>query len=105
MNKFKVDDTVKTSLGYGVVHEVSENGMRYLIDDDTDFGWFAEKDIELNEKINILYRTITGRIPNKKEVTMLNNYFDDENSLNEEVVAFDKLCMLIYNLDETSQKS
>ena len=64
-----------------------------------------EKKLSLNEKINILYRTITGRIPNKKEVTMLNNYFDDENSLNEEVVAFDKLCMLIYNLDETSQKS
>ena len=36
---------------------------------------------------------------------MLKNYFDDENSLNEESVAFDKLCMLIYNLDETSQKS
>ena len=50
MNKFKVDDTVKTSLGYGVVHEVSENGMRYLIDDDTDFGWFAEKDIELIDR-------------------------------------------------------
>ena len=43
--------------------------------------------------------------PNKKEITMLEEYFDDENLLNEESVAFDKLCMLIYNLDETSQKS
>ena len=63
------------------------------------------KKLSLNEKINIVYRTITGRKPNKKEVTMLEEYFDDENLLNEESVAFDKLCMLIYNLDETSQKS
>ena len=28
-----------------------------------------------------------------------------EHSINNESVAFDKLCMLIYNLDETSQKS
>ena len=64
-----------------------------------------DKKLSLNEKINIVYRTITGRKPNKKEVTMLEEYFDDENLLNEESVAFDKLCMLIYNLDETSQKS
>ena len=63
------------------------------------------KKLSLNEKINIVYRTITGRKPNKKEVTMLEEYFDNENLLNEESVAFDKLCMLIYNLDETSQKS
>ena len=63
------------------------------------------KKLSLNEKINLLYRTITGRVPNKNEIKMLKNYFDDENSLNEESVAFDKLCMLIYNLDETSQKS
>ena len=63
------------------------------------------KKLSLNEKINLLYRTITGRVPNKNEINMLKNYFDDENSLNEESVAFDKLCMLIYNLDETSQKS
>ena len=63
------------------------------------------KKLSLNQKINIVYRTITGRKPNKKEVTMLEEYFDDENLLNEESVAFDKLCMLIYNLDETSQKS
>ncbi len=61
--------------------------------------------ISLKEKINIVYRTITGRKPNKKEITMLEEYFDDQNLLNEESVAFDKLCMLIYNLDETSQKS
>ena len=64
-----------------------------------------DKKLSLNEKINIVYRTITGRKPNKKEITMLEEYFDDENLLNEESVAFDKLCMLIYNLDETSQKS
>ena len=64
-----------------------------------------DKRLSLNEKINIAYRTITGRKPNKKEVVMLKEYFDDENSLSEESVAFDKLCMLIYNLDETSQKS
>ena len=64
-----------------------------------------DKKLSLNEKINVVYRTITGRKPNKKEITMLEEYFDDENLLNEESVAFDKLCMLIYNLDETSQKS
>ena len=64
-----------------------------------------DKTLSLNEKINIAYRTITGRKPNKKEVIMLKNYFEDEKSLNEESIAFDKLCMLIYNLDETSQKS
>ena len=64
-----------------------------------------DKTLSLNEKINIAYRTITGRKPNKKEVVMLKEYFDDENLLSEESVAFDKLCMLIYNLDETSQKS
>ncbi len=64
-----------------------------------------DKRLSLNEKINIAYRTITGRKPNKKEVVMLKEYFDDENLLSEESVAFDKLCMLIYNLDETSQKS
>ena len=64
-----------------------------------------DKKLSLNEKITIVYRTITGRKPNKKEVKMLEEYFDDENLLNEESVAFDKLCMLIYNLDETSQKS
>ena len=64
-----------------------------------------DKTLSLNEKINIAYRTITGRKPNKKEIVMLKNYFEDEKSLNEESIAFDKLCMLIYNLDETSQKS
>ena len=58
-----------------------------------------------NLQINTLYRTITGRKPNKKEVTMLKEYFNEENSKNEDEIAFDKLCMLIYNLDETSQKS
>ena len=64
-----------------------------------------DKTLSLNEKINIAYRTITGRKPNMKEIVLLKNYFEDEKSLNEESIAFDKLCMLIYNLDETSQKS
>ena len=62
-------------------------------------------DIDINDKITKLYRTITGRAPNKNELSKLKNYFNDENSINSERVAFDKLCMLIYNLDETSQKS
>ena len=62
-------------------------------------------DIDTYEKITKLYRTITGRSPNKNELSKLKNYFNDENSINSERVAFDKLCMLIYNLDETSQKS
>ena len=62
-------------------------------------------DIDINDKITKLYRTITGRSPNSNELSKLKNYFNDENSTNNERVAFDKLCMLIYNLDETSQKS
>ena len=61
--------------------------------------------IDIYEKITKLYRIITGRSPNKNELSKLKNYFNDENSINSERVAFDKLCMLIYNLDETSQKS
>ena len=64
-----------------------------------------QKDLSINKKINTLYRTITGRKPNKKELTMLKKYFNEENSKNVDEIAFDKLCMLIYNLDETSQKS
>ena len=65
---------------------------------------FNEKMV-LSSKINLLYRTITGRTPNKKEVSKLKDYYNEENSTNEETIAFDKLCMLIYNLDESSQKS
>ena len=45
MNKFKINDTVEYSEGFGVVHEVSENGLKYLIDDDTDFSWFQENEL------------------------------------------------------------
>ena len=65
---------------------------------------FNEKMV-LSSKINLLYRTITGRTPNKKEVSKLKDYYNEENSTNQETIAFDKLCMLIYNLDESSQKS
>jgi len=47
MNKFKINDTVEHSKGFGVVHEVSENGLKYLIDDDTDFSWFQENELSL----------------------------------------------------------
>ena len=47
MNKFKINDTVEHSEGFGVVHEVSENGLKYLIDDDTDFSWFQENELSL----------------------------------------------------------
>ena len=45
MNKFKINDTVEHSEGFGVVHEVSENGLKYLIDNNTDFGWFKENEL------------------------------------------------------------
>ena len=47
MNKFKINDTVEHSEGFGVVHEVSENGLKYLIDDNIDFGWFQENELTL----------------------------------------------------------
>ena len=47
MNKFKINDTVEHSEGFGVVHEVSENGLKYLVDDNTDFGWFQENELTL----------------------------------------------------------
>tara|TARA_R110001583_G_scaffold162075_1_gene314242 strand:+ start:270 stop:464 length:195 start_codon:yes stop_codon:yes gene_type:complete len=45
MNKFKINDTVEHSEGFGVVHEVSENGLKYLIDDNINFGWFQENEL------------------------------------------------------------
>ena len=51
-------------------------------------------------KNELIYLSTLRRI--LSSLKAINN---DENSINSERVAFDKLCMLIYNLDETSQKS
>ena len=61
----------------------------------------------INEKIVIVYRTITGRTPSIKEIDKLKNYLDEVSGLNsyEEKKAFNSLVVLVYNLDETTQKS
>ena len=47
MNKFKIDDSVKSIYGFGVVHDISANGSRYLVDDDEGFSWIKEEELEL----------------------------------------------------------
>ena len=49
MSKFKIGDTVEYNEGasFGVVHDVSANGSKYLVDDDTDFSWFKEEELVL----------------------------------------------------------
>jgi|TARA_Y100000034_G_scaffold29097_1_gene35062 hypothetical protein len=51
MSKFKIGDTVEYNEGasFGVVHDVSANGSKYLVDDDTDFSWFKEEELVLVE--------------------------------------------------------
>ena len=63
--------------------------------------WFNWKH---ENKIKLLYRTVTGRSPSDIEIEKLARYYDDEN-LGDDFLAFNKLTMLVYNLDETSQKS
>ena len=58
----------------------------------------------VKNKIKLLYRTVTGRSPSDIEIEKLAQYYDDEN-LGDDFLAFNKLTMLVYNLDETSQKS
>ena len=62
------------------------------------------KSLNINDKIIYLYRTVTGRTPNNNEISKLKNYLKDQIEL-DNVKAFNKLTMLVYNLDETSQKS
>lgn len=62
------------------------------------------KETSLENKIKLLYRTVTGRSPSDIEIVKLARYYDDEN-LGDDFLAFNKLTMLVYNLDETSQKS
>ncbi len=67
-------------------------------------GRIFNKKISLENKIKLLYRTVTGRSPSDIEIEKLAKYYDDEN-LGDDFLAFNKLTMLVYNLDETSQKS
>ena len=62
------------------------------------------EETSLENKIKLLYRTVTGRSPSGIEIEKLAQYYDDEN-LGNDFLAFNKLTMLVYNLDETSQKS
>jgi hypothetical protein len=59
------------------------------------------------EKILKLFRTITLRTPNEAEKKLLNDYFDALLSNNEKASEnpLVDMALLIYNLDETTQKS
>ena len=57
------------------------------------------------DKIVALFRQITLRKPLSEEVEMLKRYFDDLTQEKETKQAFTDLAVLIYNLDETTQKS
>jgi len=61
----------------------------------------------IENKIIKLYRTVTGRTPIDIEVNKLKKYLDEIKELNkiEDKIAFNSLAVLVYNLDETTQKS
>jgi hypothetical protein len=72
-----------------------------------------EKD---KDRVVAIHRRITGRIPNKKSLSEMMDYLDNigdlhkekEKGLSSEDIekrSFTSLALLIYNLDETSQKS
>ena len=65
------------------------------------------EDTSIEKKINKLYRTVTGRTPKEDEISELKKYLNEIKSLNkiEESKAFNSLVVLVYNLDETTQKS
>jgi hypothetical protein len=67
---------------------------------------FNEK-ISIDEKILKLYRTVTGRTPIEIELFKLKEFFNEVQNLNdiEDRKAFNSLTVLVYNLDETTQKS
>ena len=50
MNKFKIDDAINSPYGFGIVHEVSADGSKYLVDDDEDFSWVKEEEIKLIDR-------------------------------------------------------
>ena len=66
-----------------------------------------QEDTSIEKKINKLYRTVTGRTPKEDEIEELKKYLNEIKSLNkiEESKAFNSLVVLVYNLDETTQKS
>ncbi len=68
---------------------------------------FNESNINTDNKIIKLYRTVTGRKPNKIELGKLKEYLDEIKNMNSvnDKDAFTSLAVLIYNLDETTQKS
>jgi hypothetical protein len=68
---------------------------------------FNGPQINNNEKIIKLYRTVTGRKPNNIELDKLNKFLNEVITLNKKNAkeAFISLAVLIYNLDETTQKS
>lgn len=68
---------------------------------------FEESNLEIDDKIIKLYRTITARMPNSIELNKLNQYLEEVKNISNitEKEAFFSLGVLVYNLDETTQKS
>ena len=68
---------------------------------------YLEKELDQDEKIIKIYRTVTSRQPTLIELKKLNQYIIEVMDINKisEKEAFVLLCELIYNLDETTQKS
>ena len=66
-----------------------------------------KEEISIDKKIINLYRTVTGRTPIEKELIKLKEFLNEVQNLNdiEEQKAFNSLTVLVYNLDETTQKS
>jgi hypothetical protein len=76
----------------------------------------AEENSSDKDRIIVMYRRITGRKPTKKALSKLMDYLHHSESLHQErneesgkndikTKAFTALALLLYNLDETSQKS
>ena len=68
---------------------------------------YSDRNLNRDGKIIKIYRSVTSRKPSKTELDKLNRYVSDVMETNKisEKEAFVLLCELIYNLDETTQKS
>ena len=68
---------------------------------------YSDQNLNRDGKIIKIYRSVTSRKPSKTELDKLNRYVSDVMETNKisEKEAFVLLCELIYNLDETTQKS
>ena len=68
---------------------------------------YSYQNLNRDGKIIKIYRSVTSRKPSKTELNKLNRYVSDVMETNKisEKEAFVLLCELIYNLDETTQKS